>query len=163
MDEVHTVYRSVYRLDRGLLQSGAEGGRRWDPMRRGKTTLAARAFSHYRDLEEETRADQLSAATNGLELWVDCDNTDILRSPATGSRQQFALSRDCGWFDSSNSCTNLELWRYVDLGTSGWSRQQVPALNFRTSNTPTRETDRENPQIVNRRPPPATRLLSGRL
>lgn len=147
---------SLYRLDRGLRLSGPEGGEHWNPMTSGKTTLATRAFYHYRDLEEETQEDELSAATNGLELWVDYDNTDFPRNPASGSRQKFTLTRDFGWFDSSNSWTNLEFEasKYFDLGTSNWFRQQVVALNFWTSNTPTWETAADNPQIVNHRPPP---------
>ena len=62
----------------------------------------------------------------------------------------------CGWLDSDNSWTNVEadLSKYFDLGTSGWFRQQVLALDFWTSNTPTWQTDPQDDQIVTHRPPP---------
>ncbi len=60
------------------------------------------------------------------------DNTDFLSNPTYGSRQQFMVSRDFGWFDSTNSWTNLEFdaAKHVNLGTSSWFKQQVLSLNF---------------------------------
>ncbi|MEJ2178575.1 MAG: hypothetical protein P8Y12_11675 [Gammaproteobacteria bacterium] len=98
----------------------------------------------------------LVSKTNGLELVIDHDNTDFSRNPSRGSRQKFTLTRDFGWFDSSNSWTNLQLdlSKYLNLGESGWFRQRAVALNFWTSNTPTWNLDSVNPQIVTNRPPP---------
>jgi len=147
---------SVYHLDRGLLEIGPQGGSEWNPFTSGKTTLATRFFYTYRDLDDFGEEDLLQAKTNGLDFWIEYDNTDFPRNPSYGSRQQFKVSRDFGWFDSSNSWTNLELdmSKYFNLGTSGWFNQQVLALNFWTSTTPTWETDPDNPQQVTHRPPP---------
>lgn len=147
---------SVYRLDRGLLLSGPSGGTEWSPLTSGKTTLAGRFFFRYRDLDEETRDQIVSARSNGLEFWLDYNNVDFMSNPASGSRQKLTLTRDFGWFDSSGSWTNLELElsKYFNLGTSDWFRHQVLALNFWTSSTPTWETDPDDPQRVNHRPPP---------
>jgi outer membrane protein assembly factor BamA len=143
---------AVYTLDEGLLQSGPVGGQTWNPLTSGRTTLASRFFYTYRDLSEfEEDEDQLEAKTNGLEFWLEYDNTDFPRNPSYGSRQQFKVSRDFGWFDSSNSWTNIQFdaAKYYNLGTSSWFKQKALALNFWTSNTPSWET---NP--ANNRPPP---------
>ncbi len=155
---------AVYHLKHGLLESGPRGGDQWNPMVSGQTTLGGKFFYTYRDLndftigdlEDRTIHELLSAKTNGLELWLDYDNTDFPRNPSRGSRQQLKLTRDFGWFDSSDSWTNLEadLSKYFNLGTSSWFRQQVLALNFWTSNTPSWEPDPTNPHIIYHRPPP---------
>jgi outer membrane protein assembly factor BamA len=150
---------SVYRLKNGLVTEGPQGGDVWNPLTSGKTTLATRFFYTYRDLSDfdEQESEQLEARTNCLDFWLEYDNTDFPRNPTRGSRQQFMASRDFGWFDSSNSWTNLEmdLSKYYSLGRSSWFKQQVLALNFWTSNTPTWETNPENPQEVTNRPPPS--------
>ena len=150
---------SVYRLQNGLLKEGPQGGDVWNPLTSGKTTLATRFFYTYRDLSDfdEQESEALEARTNGLDFWLEYDNTDFPRNPTRGSRQQFMVSRDFGWFDSSNSWTNLEmdLSKYYNLGRSSWFKQQVLALNFWTSNTPTWETNPDNPQEVTNRPPPS--------
>ena len=147
---------SVYHLNRGLLESGPVGAERWNPSKTGKTTVSVRLFGRYQDLDEETQSELLAARTNGLEFVLDYDNTDFPRNPSRGSRQKGIVTRDWGWFNSSDSWTNLELGlsKYFDLGTSGWFRQQVLAFNYWTSNTPTWTPSAENPHIVTSRPPP---------
>lgn len=149
---------SVYTLDDGLLMSEPTGGSTWNPLTSGRTTLASRFFYTYRDLSDyEEDDDQLEARTNGLDFWLEYDNTDFSRNPSYGSRQQFKVSRDFGWFDSSNSWSNLEFdaSKYVNLGTSSWFKQKALALNFWTSNTPSWETNPANSQVVSNRPPPS--------
>ncbi|MEA3413373.1 MAG: hypothetical protein U9R74_17830 [Pseudomonadota bacterium] len=155
---------AVYRLDEGLLGTGPAGGETWNPLTSGQTTVGTRFFYTYRDLydfsfgpnEVNPTEELLVARTNGLEFWLEYNNTDFPRNPARGSRQLFKVTSDFGWLDSDNSWTNLEadLSKYYDLGTSGWFRQQVLALDFWTSSTPTWQTDPENDQIVTHRPPP---------
>jgi hypothetical protein len=148
---------TIYTLDQGLLQSAPSGGKEWNPLTSGRTTLASRFFYTYRDLSEyDGNEDQLESQTNGLDFWLEYNNTDFPRNPSYGSRQQAKLTRDFGWFDSSNSWTNLELdmAKYVDLGTSSWFKQKVLALNFWTSNTPSWEANPNNSQEVANRPPP---------
>lgn len=155
---------AVYQLRDGLLKSGPRGGENWNPWSSGQTTLGGKLFYTYRDLSEfevnisgqNVLDEELVAETNGLELWLEYDNTDFPRNPARGSRQLLKISRDFGWGNSSNSWTNIELdlSKYFDLGRSNWFRQQVLALNFWTSNTTTWKTDPNNPNIVSKRPPP---------
>lgn len=149
---------SVYHLKKGLLDRGPQGGLEWNPMTSGRTTVASRLFYTYRDLSQFDAIDEddLDARTNGLDFWIEYDNTDFPRNPSFGSRQQLMVSRDFGLFDSSNSWTNvqLDMSKYFNLGESDWFNQRVLALNFWTSNTPTWETDKANPQVVSNRPPP---------
>jgi hypothetical protein len=148
---------TVYTTDQGLLISEPTGGSAWNPLTSGRSTLATRFFYTYRDLSDyEEDADELEARTNGLDFWYDYNNTDFTRNPSYGSRQQIKLSRDFGWFDSSNSWTNIEFdaSKYINMGTSSWFKQKVLALDFWTSNTPSWETNPSNSQQVTNRPPP---------
>lgn len=155
---------SIYRLHKGLLASKPTGGEAWNPMRTGETTFGARFFYTYRDLRDFTLANSdgekieelLEAKTNGLEFWLEYNNTDFPRNPSRGSRQLIKLARDYGWFGSTDSWSNVELdlSKYFNLGDSGWFRQQVLALNFWTSNTTSWETDQDNLEIISHRPPP---------
>ena len=155
---------AVYGLHRGLLESGPKGGSKWNPMTSGQTTFGSRFFYTARDLDDFTIGpdgvdvieDEVAAETNGLSFWLEYDNTDFSRNPSRGSRQILEVSRDFGWFDSSNTWTNiqLDLSKYIDLGTSKWFGQQVLALNFWTSNTPTWKADPANPSIITNRTPP---------
>ncbi len=144
-----------FRTRAGLLMSDPRGGDEWDPANHGRTLLGTRYFFRYRDLQEVDRQDALSVETNGLKFWLDYDNTDFIRNASRGSRQKLTVTRDFGWFDSSNSWTSIELdaSKYFDLGTSGWFRQKVLALDFWTSHTPSWELDSDSGR-VNHRPPP---------
>ena len=147
---------TIYNLDRGLPGNDVNVPGRWNPLEGGKTIASVKFFSRYQDLEESSQEDLLIARTNGLELVLEHDNTDFLRNPTRGSRQKFTLTRDFGWFNSSNSWTNLQidLSKYFNLGGSGLFRQQVLAFNFWAADTPTWSPDPVNPQIVRHRPPP---------
>ena len=148
---------SVYRLDDGLVQPGSPvGGKTWNPMTSGRTTLASKFFYTYRDLSEyDGNADQVEARTNGLDFWLEYENTDFPRNPSYGSRQQLKVSRDFGWFDSSNSWTNVELdmTKYYSLGISNWFKHKALALNFWTSNTTSWKSNEGTLEAGNRPPP----------
>jgi len=146
---------TVYRTRKGMRLSPPQGGRTWNPLESGKTVIGTRYFYRYRDLKELNEEDKVTANTNGIEIWLDHDNTDFLPNPTFGSRQKLTIIRDFGWFDSANSWTNLQLdlSKYFDLGTSDWFRQQVLALNFWTSNTPTWDYDPKT-GYTDHRPPP---------
>ena len=147
---------TIYHVDRGLLTRQVNPVDTWNPVTSGKTTASLKYFNRYQDLDESTQDELLVAKSNGLELVLEYDNTDFNRNPTRGSRQKFTVTRDFGWFDSSNTWTNVELdlSKYFYLGQSDWFRQKALALNFWTSDTPTWNPDAENPQIVTNRPPP---------
>jgi hypothetical protein len=155
---------AIYRVDKGLLTTGPRGGEAWNPMTSGQTTFGTRFFFIDRDLQDFTIGpngdrvieEELLSRTSGLDVWLEYDNTEFPRNPSRGSRQLFRVASDFGWFDGTNTWTNvqLDLSKYLDLGDSGWFRQQVLALNFWTSITPTWSVDPENPTRITNRPPP---------
>lgn len=147
---------SIYRLNQGLLATETERVSSWNPFRNGKTTVETSLFGRYQDLAEVTQPDLLMARTNGLSFKLAHDHTDFARNPVQGSRQSFTLSRDFGWFGSSDSWTNLQLdvSKFTDLGSSHWFRQRVAALNFWTSHSPTWRVDNVGPRQISHRPPP---------
>ena len=153
---------ATYRLYQGLLESGPKGGATWNPMTSGQTTLAAKFFYTYRDLsdfvfnqrENDPVDEELFAKTNGLEFWLEYDNTDFPRNPSIGSRQLLKVTSDFGWGESRDSWTNLEadFSKYFNLGASDWFRQKVVALNFWTSNTTDWEVNADG--TISHQPPP---------
>ncbi|GBE07085.1 MAG TPA: hypothetical protein ENG90_01745 [Gammaproteobacteria bacterium] len=153
---------STYRLYQGLLESGPKGSSSWNPMTSGQTTVAAKFFYTYRDLSDfvfnETQSDpveeQLFAKTNGLEFWLEYDNTDFPLNPTSGSRQLLKVTSDFGWGESRDSWANLEadFSKYYNLGDSDWFRQKSLAFNFWTSNTADWEVTAEGD--INHQPPP---------
>ena len=148
----------VYTTREGLLLSEPTGGKKWNPRTSGLTTFATQFFYTYRNLSNyEVDAEELEAETNGLSFWLEYDNTDFKINPSYGSRQQLIVSRDFGWGNSSNDWTNIQFdaAKYYNLGVSDWFKQKVLALNFWTANTPTWETDPNNPSSVTNRPPPS--------
>ena len=154
---------TIHRTRKGLLLSEPQGGAAWNPLQSGKTLVGARYFHRYRDLQEIEREELLAVSTNGVEIWLDYDNTDFLPNPSRGSRQKLTLTRDFGWFNSSGSWTNLELdaSKYFDLGRSAWFRQQVLALNFWTSYTPSWAVDQVSGRVAHRPPPGFGASLGG--
>ncbi|GJL81243.1 MAG: hypothetical protein DHS20C01_08770 [marine bacterium B5-7] len=148
----------VYRLNRGLLTSGPEAGNNWNPLTSGTTNASLTWFNRYRDIDDDVNDpdnDVLFYKTSGLKLNLDYDNTDFPRNPSRGSRQQIILARDFGWFNSSNTWSNVQLdsSKYFNFGSSDAIRQRVLALNFWTSYSPTWATDPDASQVVNHRPP----------
>jgi len=153
---------AVYRVKQGLLDSGPPGGGEWNPQTNGQTTFGTKFFYTYRNLGNFTENQTgivvdkktVEAKTNGINLWLEHDNTDFPRNPSRGSRQVFNLHRDFGLFDSSNSWNNLQasFSKYFDLGKSKGFNQKVLALNFWTSDT--LDWERNADGSVNHRPPP---------
>jgi hypothetical protein len=153
---------AVYHLYQGLLESGPQGGSTWNPMTSGQTTLAGKFFYTYRDLddfvfnqrENEPVEQEVFAKTNGLEFWLEYDNTDFPGNPTMGSRQLLKVTSDFGWGESRDSWTVLEadFSKHFNLGKSDWFRQKSLALNFWTANTPDWEENADG--TISHQPPP---------
>lgn len=77
--------------------------------------------------------------TNGLDFSIFWDNRDFYANPSRGFGLRARYSSDYGWFDSSNSWTNLEteLDVYLPLQLGKRFRQAVLALSSWTSYSPT--------------------------
>jgi hypothetical protein len=128
-----------YVLENGLLKSGATGWRGWNPLASGRTYLSLTPFVEYLTVYQRHDIGNAHYNENGLRFGVTYDNSDFALNPSSGNVTKLAVSRDFGWFDTSNPWTNIsaEYTQYIDLGRSRWFRQQVIALDGWTSYSPT--------------------------
>jgi hypothetical protein len=101
--------------------------------------------------------------TNGLDFSVFLDNRDFYANPSKGFGLRGKVSRDFGWFDSSNSWTNVEgeLDVYIPFQVGDWLRQGVIALDYWTSYSPT--WDQQPDGTIDNRPPAYTGSTLGGL
>jgi hypothetical protein len=136
---------STYKIDQGLLKSGATGGTSLNPFKSGKSYLELRPF--YRSQQIDGNDVDETIKTNGLDFSVFWDNRDFYANPSKGFGLRGKVSRDFGGFDSSNSWTNLEgeLDLYIPLQLSDRFRQTVLALDYWTSYSPTCEIENRPP------------------
>jgi hypothetical protein len=144
----------TYKMDHGLLKSGAEGGTSLNPLASGKTYLELRPF--YRSQQIDGHHVDETTKTNGLDFSAFIDNRDYYANPSKGYGLRGKMSRDFGWFNSSNSWTNLEseLDVYLPLKLSDRFRQSVVALDIWTSYSPT--WDKKSSAEIKNRPPTYT-------
>ena len=144
-----------YMLKGGLLQSAPVGGKVWNPIKSGVTTLLLRQFNRYRSFE--TDQGDIDATVHPVELAVSYDNTDFPPNPSFGSSQYLGVTHDFGWFESPDSWTfvEFEASKYFSLGQSNWAKQRVVALNFWTGDSPSWEenTNADGNIEVSHRPP----------
>ncbi len=154
---------TLFRTRRGMRVSEPRGGYVWNPLSSGRTLAGMRLFYRNRDLQKRDGGKAPAARTNGVELWLDYDNTDFLPNPSFGSRQKLVFVADPGWLDSSNSWTNLalEVSKYLGLGRTRWFRQRVLTLGFWTSYTPTWRVDPSTGEVAHRPPPGFGSTLGG--
>ncbi len=152
---------STYRIERGLLTSGSAGGDSWNPLVSGKSYLELRPF--YRSQQIDGEDVDVDIKSNGLDLSVFWDNRDFFANPSKGFGLRGKVSRDFGWFDSSDSWTNLEgeLDIYFALKFSNSFRQVVLALDTWTSYSPS--WDKEASGDIKNRPPAYTGSTLGGL
>jgi outer membrane protein assembly factor BamA len=127
-----------YVLKDGLLVSGATGGRGWNPFKTGRTYVHVTPFVEDIALDtpkERRRHDRLHTDENGVRFGLIYDNTDFPLNPSSGNITKATVSRDFGWFESSQAWTNFtgEFSQFFDLGRSRFFRQQVLAFDFWTS------------------------------
>ncbi len=151
---------STFRVDRGLLTSGASGGNCWNPLVSGKTYLELRPFYRWQQIDgDDVDAD---LKTNGADVSVFWDNRDFFANPSKGFGLRGKASRDFGWFDSSDSWTSVEgeLDAYIPLGYTDWFRQRVIALDVWSSYSPTWDEGRDG-TIANRPPAYTGATLGG--
>ena len=146
-DEIITTYK----IKDGLLMSKPKGGTSFNPFKSGRSYLEMRPFYRSQELDGDDIDETIK--TNGLDLSLFWDNRDFDANPSKGFGFRGKVSRDFGWFDSSDSYTNMEgeLDLYFPLKMGSWLRQGVLALNHWTSYSPT--WDKQPDGKVNNRPP----------
>ena len=151
---------STYKVDRGFLKSGADGGTSVNPLVSGKSYLELRPFYRSQQLDGDDVDETIK--TNGLDFSVFWDNRDFYANPSKGFGLRGKVSRDFDWFDSSNSWTNLEgeLDLYIPLKLSNRFRKAVVALDYWTSYSPTWDAQ-PNGEIKNRPPAYTGSTLGG--
>jgi hypothetical protein len=150
-----------YRLDRGLLKSGASGGESLNPINSGKTYLEISPFYRSQSVEsDDISIDKIK--TNGVDVALFWDNRDYPANPSRGQGLTLKLSRDFGEFGSRNSWTSyqVEFDQYFDLGSNGWLRQGVIAFDFWAAYSPTWEVSPSG-QFLNNPPPYSGASLGG--
>ena len=152
---------AIHKIKDGLLESESTGGTSLNPFKSGKSYLELRPF--YRSQEIDGNDEEETIKTNGLDFSVFLDNRDFWANPSRGFGLRGKLSRDFGWFDSSNSWTNVEgeLDVYIPFQLGSWLRQGVIALDYWTSYSPT--WDEQPDGSINNRPPAYTGSTLGGL
>ena len=135
----------------GLLISEPQGGTSLNPFKSGRSYLEMRPF--YRSQELDGRDVDTKIKTNGADFSLFWDNRDFAANPSKGFGFRGKVSRDFGWFNSSDSWTNVEgeLDVYFPLKIGSWLRQGVLALNHWTSYSTTWDK-KSNGKIANRPP-----------
>ena len=73
---------STYKIDQGLLKSGATGGTSWNPLVSGKSYLELRPF--YRSQQIDGNDVDETIKTNGLDFSAFWDNRDFYANPSKG-------------------------------------------------------------------------------
>jgi outer membrane protein assembly factor BamA len=149
-DEIITTYK----MQDGLLISEPKGGTSVNPFKSGRSYLQLRPF--YRSQQIEGDDVDAKTKTNGFDFSLYVDNRDFYANPSRGFSLMGKASRDFGWFDSSDSWTNLEgeLDAYIPFKMGSWLRQGVVALDYWTSYSPT--WDRQSDGDITNRPPAYT-------
>lgn len=152
---------STYRVEEGLLISGARGGASLNPLESGKTYLELRPFYRWQQIEGDEVNEDLK--TNGLDFAVYWDNRDFHPNPSRGFSLLGQVSQDFGWLDSSNSWTDVsgELDFYVPFQLGSWLRQGVIAMDIWTSYSPS--WDEQPDGRIDNRPPAYTGSTLGGL
>jgi len=125
-----------YVVDRGIMTSEGTGGISLNPLKSGQCFLEFRPF--YRSLQVDGDYIDEDLKTNGFDFALFCDNRDYFPNPTKGNGLRLRISRDFGWFNSSDSWTNLdgELDFYFPLGVSEHFHEKVLAFDFWTSYSP---------------------------
>lgn len=146
---------ATYNLKNGILQSGASGGKEWNPLKSGSSVVVLRQFNRYE--EYETDEGNFDGTIHPVELGLLYNNTDFATNPSEGSSQYLAVTHDFAWLESKETWTFIEFEasKYFSLGESNWARQRVVALNFWTGDTPSWKNtiDADGNEVVHHRPP----------
>ena len=142
---------STVKMKDGLPISEPQGGTSLNPIKSGRSYLELRPF--YRSQQIDGDDIDTKTKTNGADFSLFWDNRDFDANPSKGFGLRGKVSRDFGWFDSSDSYTNLEgeLDLYLPLKMGRWLRQGVLALNHWTSYSPT--WDKQSDGKITNRPP----------
>lgn len=153
----------IVEVERGMVIPDKTRVTSWNPLISGRTYLELTPFYRWQEID----GDYLDTdnKTNGLMFSLFRDNRDFTPTPSRGSALLLNLTKDYGWFDSTDSWTSVstEFDKYFSLGKSDRFRQRVIAFNFWTADTPSWETSTTGGEetISHRAPPFAGATLGG--
>ena len=154
---------NTFRLKHGLLVDGQTGGDVWNPMISGRTNFELSVFSRHRTILEESGENV--GNSEGVTASLEYDNRDFYVNPTKGSLQKITMKHDFGVLEGSDnwSVIQLDLRKYLYLGTSDKFRQSVLALDYWTSYTPSWNPSVDNlgPYIDGRPPNSLGSTLGG--
>ena len=153
----------IYKLRNGFAMD-REGFGNNTPFVTGRTTLSLKYFNQRQTIENWKESEPWSHYgqmpewnDSGLRFTLLHDNTDFDLNPSRGYNFQLQYSKDFDWGDDSQSWDNLEFRfsKYYALETLSFTKQNVLALNFWTSYSPSWNNGQEIlPGIALHRPPP---------
>ena len=142
-------------VDRGMLVSGATGGKTWNPLKDGITEIQLQPFSRQQTVNSaDVTTDQIR--TTGLTTALVYDNRDFEPNPSHGSYERIGLSRDFGVPDSTTTWSEAEAEydKFMSLGATEHLRQQVLAFSFWTAEALSwQEKDTATGIIIEHQPP----------
>lgn len=140
-----------YEIKDGLLEQEQALEHSWNPFLSGRTYLEVMPFFRSQEIDGDNINSKLK--TNGVELGFFVDNRDFHPNPSKGTSYRFKLTRDFGWFDSTNSWTNAstEIDHYIPVELPGDLRQSVLAFNLWYSYS--MSWDEVSPTQIDNRPP----------
>ncbi len=140
---------ATYKIENGLLVSGASGGSIWNPLESGATVFLLRQFNRFQDYETDKGV--FDGTIHPVEIGLLYDNTDFAANPSIGSRQYFALTHDFAWGESEEEWTFIEFEasKFLSFGSSERARQRVLALNLWTGDSPSIEESIDENGVLN--------------
>lgn len=134
-DEVIHTYRTQGGL---LIKETGTGGKTWNPLTGGRTMLEFTPFYRNQDLELDVGGERTLTAS-GITAAIEYDNTDWWNNPSTGSRTQFAVTRD--WSgnepgDTPWTQTEAQYSKFWSLGEGRRAQARVIAFDAWISDVP---------------------------
>ncbi len=101
----HVINR--VKVKEGLRISDPVGGQSWNPLNSGRTYILVEPFYRKQEIELDEGIRRLRS--NGVKFELRHDNTDFILNPSKGSKKSVSVTRDWGFFRSSDEWTHLEL------------------------------------------------------
>jgi len=148
--------QGVYRLENGMLESGATGGDSWNPLSSGVSVVSLGQSNRYQNYESE-EDNTLFGEVHPFQISYLYNNTDFPTNPTYGSSQWISYSYDA-FSDTKTGdwdFVEFEASKYFDFGASPSTRQRVLAINFWTGLSPswTTKIDGDGEEVVVNKPP----------
>lgn len=133
--------RVDYHLRRGLLISEPSGGEHWNPLDSGASVLVFRQYNRHQNFINEDKV--ISGKVNAFSIGLLYDNSDFPVNPEKGSKQYIALHSSFDDIDSPNywNFAEIEMSKYLSLGSTNWARQRILAFNTWLAYSPSWKTE----------------------